>query len=57
MERPLIKPGEVAAALKIKSRTVMTWARARRIPFIRVNARVFRFCLADVVAALKKGKV
>jgi excisionase family DNA binding protein len=50
----LLTSTELARELKISRDTVRNWVRDRRIPEIRVNDKVRRFLLDDVMAALKR---
>ena len=45
---------ELARRLKVKPGTVKVWARLGRIPAIRVNAKVLRFDVRDVLDALRR---
>ena len=47
---------ELAERLRVKPGTVKGWARESRIPCIRVNAKVIRFDLESVVAAIADGR-
>jgi excisionase family DNA binding protein len=44
---------EVGTYLRLKSNTVVAWARQGRIPFYRFSRKIIRYRLADVVAALE----
>ncbi len=50
----LLTPDQAAKWLGIAERTLLANARRRRIPCVRVNARVLRFHLPSVLAALQK---
>ncbi len=52
---PLVDAGVVAQILGVQQRTVNTWARAGRIPYVRISAKTFRYDLNDVLETLKKG--
>jgi hypothetical protein len=49
----LCTPAEAAEFLRIEERTLLNNARQRRIPVVRINARVLRFHLPSVLAALQ----
>jgi excisionase family DNA binding protein len=53
----LLTPKQAAEWLGIAERTLLANARRRRIPAVRLNARVLRFHLPSVLAALQKGGV
>jgi excisionase family DNA binding protein len=44
---------ELAVRLRVKTDTVLRWHRAGKIPAVRISAKVLRFDLAEVLAALK----
>jgi excisionase family DNA binding protein len=44
---------ELAIRLRVTPDTVKTWSREGRIPSVRVSAKVLRFNLAEVVAAIR----
>jgi excisionase family DNA binding protein len=45
---------ELAQRLHVKTPTVLRWHRAGKIPAVRITAKVLRFDLVDVLAALKR---
>jgi len=45
---------EVARRLSLRPSTVRRWAREGRIPAVRPTARVIRFDIAAVLAALRR---
>ena len=47
---------ELAQRLKVKSSTVKAWTKARRIPAVRVGAKIIRFDYVEVVEALRAGQ-
>ena len=51
----LVTPQQAAKWLGIAERTLLANARRRRIPVVRLNARLIRFHLPSVLAALQKG--
>lgn len=51
----LLSPAETATRMKIGERTLLANVRRRKIPVVRVNARVLRFHWPSVLAALQKG--
>jgi excisionase family DNA binding protein len=48
---------EVARAVSVSPRTVDNWMAQKRIPFIRLSARLIRFDLERVKAALDRYEV
>ena len=48
---------EVALAVSVSPRTVDAWMAEKRIPFIRLSARLIRFDLERVKAALARYEV
>jgi excisionase family DNA binding protein len=51
----LLTVAELAKRLRLQPRTVQSWARAGRIPSVRLTAKVIRFDWTAVVAALRDG--
>jgi excisionase family DNA binding protein len=51
----LLTVDEIAERLRVEVSTIRTWARTGRIPVRRFTPKVYRYCLADVVAALEAG--
>ena len=49
----LLTAQELAERLAVAERTVIEWARLRRIPEVRLSKRVRRFDYAEVVAAVR----
>lgn len=49
----LITTEQLAAHLRVRPSTIRTWTRERLIPEIRITARVRRYVLEDVEAALR----
>jgi excisionase family DNA binding protein len=49
-----ISTRQLANYLSVTPRTLATWRRERRIPFWKINARLVRYSLNDVEAALGK---
>ena len=47
-----LKTKEVAAHLGVTSRTVQNYRDQGKIPYVRINARTFRYNLAEVEKAL-----
>ena len=45
---------ELADRLRVTTPTVLRWHRAGKIPAVRITAKVLRFDLAEVLAALKR---
>ena len=58
-ERPnasrLFTADEIAPFLRVSSDTVRVWARAGKIPVIRLGHRTHRFDLDEVLAAIRKA--
>lgn len=52
----LTKP-ELAAALGVSPRTIENWIAEKRIPRLQLSARLARFDLSRVVAALSRYEV
>ena len=50
----LVTAEEVAERLRLRPDTVRRWTREGRIPSIRLSAKVIRFDLDDVEAALRR---
>ena len=48
---------ELATRLRVTPDTVKSWSREGRIPSVRVSAKVLRFNLAEVVAAIRAKEV
>jgi len=53
----LLSKKEVAAVLNVSPRTVDNWMVQRLIPFIRLSARLIRFDLERVKAALARYEI
>ena len=51
----LLTTEELAARLKLETSTIREWARSGKIPVLRLSAKVLRFNLAEVMAALQSG--
>lgn len=49
----LLKPGEVAAVLRVDPKTVSRWAKSGRLAARRTTGQHRRFTVADVLATLK----
>ncbi|MEX0642287.1 MAG: helix-turn-helix domain-containing protein [Pirellulales bacterium] len=49
----LLTVGEIAERLRIRPATVRQWAREGLIPRVKINAKITRYDLADVLSALK----
>lgn len=49
----LLTVSELAERLQVRPRTVQTWARSGRIPFVRVSAKTIRFDWQAVVSAMR----
>lgn len=46
---------ELAARLKLTTRTVQSYVDQRKIPFLRLSPRCLRFRLVDVLAKFEQG--
>lgn len=46
---------ETAERLKISTRTLDTWMRAGRVPFLKIGSKTVRFRWADVLAQLQQN--
>jgi len=55
--RGLLSKKEVAKILGVSPRTIETWLSQRRIPQLRLSARLTRFDLPKVLAALDRYEV
>jgi excisionase family DNA binding protein len=55
--RHLLSKQELALALGVSPRTIDNWMAQRRIPFIRLSARLIRFDLERVKAALARYEI
>ena len=53
--RHLLSKQELALAVGVSVRTLDNWVAQKRIPFLRLSARMLRFNLDRVLAALTKG--
>lgn len=51
---PIVTTGQLANYLQVSTRTLSTWRDRRLIPYWRVNNRVIRYPLADVLKRLAK---
>lgn len=51
----LLTAEELADRLKVSPRTVKEWARAGRIPEVRLSAKVRRFLLTEVIRVMPKS--
>jgi len=56
-QRLLLTKKELAAALNVSPRTVENWIAEKRIPRLRLSARLTRFSLPKVEAALNRYEV
>src|SRR6266568_3239814 len=55
--RHLLSKPELALALGVCPRTIDNWMAQRRIPFIRLSARLIKFNLERVKAALARYEI
>ena len=53
----LLSKRELAATLGISQRTVENWCAQKKIPQLRLSARLTRFSLAKVEAALARYEI
>ena len=53
----LLSKRELAAVLGVSARTIENWLSQKRIPQLRLSARLTRFCLSKVEAALARYEV
>ena len=51
-----LKTKELAAHIGVTPRTIQNYRDQGKIPFVRINARTFRYNLADVEKALSASK-
>jgi excisionase family DNA binding protein len=56
MNNELLTAEQLAVQLGVKPRTVKAWLQAGLIPATRLTAKVIRYDLNDVVAALKESQ-
>jgi predicted DNA-binding transcriptional regulator AlpA len=54
---PLVNKRQVAATCGVSQRTVDDWLAKKMIPRLRLSARLTRFCLPKVLAALARYEV
>ena len=45
---------EIAEKLRLRPRTVHLWAKAGKLPSMKLSPKVRRFCLADVMRAIRE---
>ena len=57
VSRHLLTKQELAIALGVSPRTIDNWMAQRRIPFIRISARLIRFDLNRVKEALARYEI
>jgi excisionase family DNA binding protein len=57
LKRRLLSKRELAAVLNVSERTIENWLSQKRIPRLRLSARLTRFNLAKVEAALARYEV
>jgi excisionase family DNA binding protein len=55
-ETELVTAEDLAHRLRLRPSTIRRWARAGRIPAVRVTAKVVRYDLAEVMRALREGQ-
>ena len=47
---------EMASMLKVEKRTLVEWVQHRRIPYVRVDEKLIRFRVSDIVQWVKKNR-
>jgi excisionase family DNA binding protein len=52
MSEPYISANEVALALGVKLRTVVTWAQKSQVKCYRIGPRLYRFKLSEVMESI-----
>src|SRR5260370_29384293 len=55
--RHLLSKKELAVAIGVSARTIDNWIAQKRIPFLRLSARLIRFNLERVMAALARYEI
>jgi len=55
--RHLLSKKELAVAIGVSTRTIDNWIAQKRIPFLRLSARLIRFNLERVMAALARYEI
>ena len=55
--RQLVSKKELAIAIGVSARTIDNWIAQKRIPFLRLSARLIRFNLERVMAALARYEI
>ena len=55
--KQLLSKRELAAVLSVSERTIENWLAEKRIPQLRLSARLTRFSLSKVEAALARYEV
>ena len=57
IQKQLLTKRELAALLSVSERTIENWLAEKRIPRLRLSARLTRFSLPKVEAALNRYEV
>jgi excisionase family DNA binding protein len=57
LTKQLLSKRELAAVLGVSERTIENWLAARRIPRLQLSARLTRFSLPKVEAALNRYEI
>jgi excisionase family DNA binding protein len=57
VQKRLLSKRELAAVLGVSSRTIENWLSQKRIPQLRLSARLTRFNLARVESALARYEI
>jgi excisionase family DNA binding protein len=55
--RHLLSKKELAVAIGVSARTIDNWIAQKRIPFLRLSARLIRFNLERVMTALARYEI
>jgi hypothetical protein len=53
----LLKRAQLARAINVSARTLDTWQKQKRIPFLKLSARCVRYHLPSVLRALRKFEI
>ena len=56
-QKRLLSKKELASVLGVSTRTIENWLAEKRIPQLRLSARLTRFCLRKVEAALARYEI
>lgn len=53
MSEELLTTNELAEKLKVHPHTVRLWAKEKKIPYVKLSERDFRYYYSKVIAALE----